>query len=242
MPCPGGPLLTHHTVASHCLLGVALHRSRQEAAGDTEHQQQQDKGAAWSEGMGATCIACGIGINSQGFTSSAEQRQHFKTDWHRYLPCMAHPDMRACTPHCISPYQHTAPHPPSLRHAAASCCLTTNTNCGRCRYNVKRRVEKKPPVTESAFEAMLEQQDDVSAWGQHWASPQYTPAPPALPVQLPCLYSKLTQHSSSWAVRTNPFCCSLPMPLNFLSCLLPQRRLPAAGCRVQPKGVEHLWL
>jgi len=39
--------------------------------------------AGWSEGMGATCIACGIGINSQGFTSSAEQRQHFKTDWHR---------------------------------------------------------------------------------------------------------------------------------------------------------------
>jgi hypothetical protein len=34
--------------------------------------------------MGATCIACGIGVNSQGFTSSAEQRQHFKTDLHRY--------------------------------------------------------------------------------------------------------------------------------------------------------------
>lgn len=29
---------------------------------------------------------------------------------------------------------------------------------------MKRRVEKKPPVTEAAFEAMLEQQDDVSAW------------------------------------------------------------------------------
>ena len=30
------------------------------------------------------------------------------------------------------------------------------------RYNVKRRLEKKPPVTEAAFNAMIEQQDDVS--------------------------------------------------------------------------------
>jgi hypothetical protein len=36
----------------------------------------------WNE-AGATCIACGIGISSQGFSSAAEQRQHFKTDWHR---------------------------------------------------------------------------------------------------------------------------------------------------------------
>ena len=39
--------------------------------------------AQWSE-TGATCIACGIGISSTGFSSAAEQRQHFKTDWHRY--------------------------------------------------------------------------------------------------------------------------------------------------------------
>lgn len=36
----------------------------------------------WSE-SGATCIACGIGISSPGFGAAAEQRDHFKTDWHR---------------------------------------------------------------------------------------------------------------------------------------------------------------
>ena len=35
-----------------------------------------------SEG-GATCIACGIGVTSPGFSSAEEQRDHFKTDWHR---------------------------------------------------------------------------------------------------------------------------------------------------------------
>ena len=37
----------------------------------------------WSE-AGATCIACGIGVAGPGFASAAEQRAHFKTDWHRY--------------------------------------------------------------------------------------------------------------------------------------------------------------
>jgi hypothetical protein len=58
------------------------HRSTGQVAADSEQQQQQQQ-QGQGEGMGATCIACGIGINSQGFTSSAEQRQHFKTDWHR---------------------------------------------------------------------------------------------------------------------------------------------------------------
>lgn len=30
---------------------------------------------------------------------------------------------------------------------------------------MKRRLEKKPPLTEAAFEAMIEQQDDVSTKG-----------------------------------------------------------------------------
>lgn len=79
-------------------------------------------------------------------------------------------------------------------------------NCGRCRYNVKRRVEKKPPVTESAFEAMLEQQDDVSAWEGN-TGPVLNALllrQQTLPAQLPCLhYSKPNnQHSSIWAVCT----------------------------------------
>lgn len=53
---------------------------------DSEEQPTAASGAAgaWNE-AGATCIACGIGINSQGFSSSAEQRQHFRTDWHRWV-------------------------------------------------------------------------------------------------------------------------------------------------------------
>jgi hypothetical protein len=33
---------------------------------------------------GATCLSCGIGISLPGFDTAAEQRAHFKTDWHRY--------------------------------------------------------------------------------------------------------------------------------------------------------------
>lgn len=41
-------------------------------------------------------------------------------------------------------------------------CVFTHPAPPPCRYNVKRRLDKKPPVTEAAFEAMIEQQDDVS--------------------------------------------------------------------------------
>jgi hypothetical protein len=66
---------------------------------------------AWSE-AGATCIACGIGVAGPGFASAAEQRGHFKTDWHR--------------------------------------------------YNVRRRVAKKPPISEEQFDRIVEEDEDVS--------------------------------------------------------------------------------
>jgi hypothetical protein len=83
---------------------------------DTALQQVPSAAAAaWSEGMGATCIACGIGINGQGFTSSAEQRQHFKTDWHRLVaavtlhPCaMLYPCLHLFGK-CISPNISSTP-------------------------------------------------------------------------------------------------------------------------------------
>ena len=50
--------------------------------------------AAWSE-AGATCITCGIGVNGPGFATAAEQRQHFKTDWHRCAMCGAAKHVRA---------------------------------------------------------------------------------------------------------------------------------------------------
>ncbi|GLC32961.1 hypothetical protein PLESTM_000008700 [Pleodorina starrii] len=37
----------------------------------------------WRE-SGATCLTCGIGVGCAGFSSPQEQREHFKTDWHRY--------------------------------------------------------------------------------------------------------------------------------------------------------------
>jgi hypothetical protein len=33
---------------------------------------------------GATCITCGIGVTAPAFANLQEQRQHFKSDWHRY--------------------------------------------------------------------------------------------------------------------------------------------------------------
>eukprot|EP00198_Chlamydomonas_reinhardtii_P013555 XP_001702892.1 predicted protein [Chlamydomonas reinhardtii] len=39
--------------------------------------------SGWRE-SGATCLTCGIGVGCPGFSSPQEQRQHFKTDWHRY--------------------------------------------------------------------------------------------------------------------------------------------------------------
>lgn len=68
----------------------------------------------WSEN-GATCLTCGIGISTPGFSTPAEQRAHFKTDWHR--------------------------------------------------YNVKRKLAKQPPISEEQFEAMIEQEDEVSCMG-----------------------------------------------------------------------------
>ncbi|WIA39366.1 hypothetical protein OEZ86_005474 [Tetradesmus obliquus] len=99
----------------------AADSKRRPAAATTAAADDEDEAAAasssagtggWNE-AGATCIACGIGISSQGFSSAAEQRQHFKTDWHR--------------------------------------------------YNLKRRLEKKQPLSEQEFEALIEQGDDVSS-------------------------------------------------------------------------------
>jgi hypothetical protein len=50
-----------------------------------------------------------------------------------------------------------------MRSCGLAMTPSTHSICiAACRYNVKRRLEKKPPVTEAAFEAMIEQQDDVS--------------------------------------------------------------------------------
>lgn len=38
---------------------------------------------------------------------------------------------------------------------------------------MKRRLEKKPPVTEAAFETMIEQQDDVSEVQDHAVRAQH---------------------------------------------------------------------
>mmetsp|Transcript_40627 Transcript_40627/g.115020 ORF Transcript_40627/g.115020 Transcript_40627/m.115020 type:complete len:658 (-) Transcript_40627:264-2237(-) len=38
--------------------------------------------AYWSQ-AGATCLACGVGTDSPGFELPEEQREHFKSDWHR---------------------------------------------------------------------------------------------------------------------------------------------------------------
>jgi pre-60S factor REI1 len=55
-------------------------------------------------------------VTGPGFASAAEQRLHFKTDWHR--------------------------------------------------YNVRRRVAKKPPVAEEQFDRIVEDEEDVSARAQ----------------------------------------------------------------------------
>jgi len=68
--------------------------------------------AHWNE-AGATCIACGIGIGGPGFASASEQRQHFKTDWHR--------------------------------------------------YNLRRRVAKRAPLSEEQFDRIVEEEEDVSS-------------------------------------------------------------------------------
>ncbi len=63
-----------------------------------------------SEGA-ATCIACGVGVSSPPFSSAAEQRQHFKTDWHRSAD-----DLTAF----ISSLSRSAP---SSFHSAGSTCV-----------------------------------------------------------------------------------------------------------------------
>eukprot|EP00775_Hariotina_reticulata_P006276 gene6276-6515_t len=85
--------------------------------GETAEPTLRQAAAAhgWNE-SGATCITCGIGINSQGFNSPAEQRQHFKTDWHR--------------------------------------------------YNLRRRLDKKPALSEADFAKLIQDnEDDVSQGG-----------------------------------------------------------------------------
>lgn len=114
--------------------------------------------AAWAE-AGATCIACGIGISGPGFASPAEQRRHFKTDWHR-CACSCHSiTSTACTLHT---------------RALAACCRQAVAKAGALtllyrmyciclrRYNVKRRVARRPPVTEEAFDRIVEDDEDVS--------------------------------------------------------------------------------
>ncbi|GIL44599.1 hypothetical protein Vafri_2123 [Volvox africanus] len=49
----------------------------------TATEQSPVQSDVWRE-SGATCLTCGIGVNCPGFSSSQEQRDHFKTDWHRY--------------------------------------------------------------------------------------------------------------------------------------------------------------
>jgi hypothetical protein len=80
------------TYYAHCddvLLNVSVACTCRPAAATAAAADEDEAGVASSSGKGgwneagATCIACGIGISSQGFSSAAEQRQHFKTDWHR---------------------------------------------------------------------------------------------------------------------------------------------------------------
>ncbi|KAF5841474.1 hypothetical protein DUNSADRAFT_12639 [Dunaliella salina] len=87
-------------------LDLGPSKAHQQVARAPGHQQG-------GEASGQTCQACGIGLAEPGFASTAEQREHFKTDWHR--------------------------------------------------YNVRRRVAKQLPVSESQFEQMLENGSEVSS-------------------------------------------------------------------------------
>ncbi|GLI65482.1 hypothetical protein VaNZ11_009020 [Volvox africanus] len=49
----------------------------------TVAEQSPVQSVVWRE-ISATCLTCGIGVNCPGFSSSQEQRDHFKTDWHWY--------------------------------------------------------------------------------------------------------------------------------------------------------------
>lgn len=49
----------------------------EELDSETERERLEARG-------GSTCIACGIGVTLPAFASVEEQREHFRTDWHRY--------------------------------------------------------------------------------------------------------------------------------------------------------------
>eukprot|EP00878_Enallax_costatus_P025848 GHUV01027685.1.p1 GENE.GHUV01027685.1~~GHUV01027685.1.p1 ORF type:complete len:168 (+),score=45.90 GHUV01027685.1:260-763(+) len=121
----------------------ALKAAQQEQSVADEHA------GGWSE-SGATCIACGIGVNSQGFTTSAEQRQHFKTDWHR--------------------------------------------------YNLKRRIDKKLPVTEEEFDRMIEAGDDVRNWCPAYQVQTQTPQKMKLTMML-----QLQAAKDSWGPKQQQY-------------------------------------
>ncbi|EFJ43803.1 hypothetical protein VOLCADRAFT_106637 [Volvox carteri f. nagariensis] len=68
----------------------ALGETTQEASASQASQQlpvtttpSSPARPAWRE-SGAVCLTCGIGVGCPGFSSPTEQREHFKTDWHRY--------------------------------------------------------------------------------------------------------------------------------------------------------------
>ncbi len=77
VPWPAGA-----TIALLCPL-CGRRASSLERLRTTEQQQQQQQQQS-GEGAGSTCLACGIGVGTPGFSVAEEQRQHFKTDWHRY--------------------------------------------------------------------------------------------------------------------------------------------------------------
>ncbi|GFR47196.1 hypothetical protein Agub_g8788 [Astrephomene gubernaculifera] len=62
---------------------AASSQAIQQLPAASSNQPRLASAAAWRE-SGATCLTCGIGIGCPGFESPQEQRQHFKTDWHRY--------------------------------------------------------------------------------------------------------------------------------------------------------------
>lgn len=50
---------------------------------ETERESSTSEVTAhWSQ-AGATCLTCGVGFDTPGFSSPDEQRLHFKSDWHR---------------------------------------------------------------------------------------------------------------------------------------------------------------
>lgn len=52
----------------------------------TDAPSETEDQAGHGRGVGGTCVTCGIGTpgGDAGFASVAEQRDHFREDWHRY--------------------------------------------------------------------------------------------------------------------------------------------------------------